>query len=79
MRKLILSSLILLFLSTSSYGGEIDEKLHKQCIFPTIIVGSEKGYGTGFVIRSEKELDNKYRMFFYLVRMLLYPIKETIK
>ena len=31
-----------------------DNKLHKQCICPTVMIGSDWCYGSGVIVRSEK-------------------------
>lgn len=62
--------LILLFFYTLSAntinGGEVDKKLHQECLYPTIYVGSadQRGYGSGVIVRSEKVEDNLYKNVF---------------
>lgn len=89
----MLSSFILiLFFCSKSCAGDVNEQLHKDCLYPTICIGHDEGYGTGFIIRSEKESENKYKNVFlscahitkngvkdYEVRQYVYENWSTLK
>lgn len=69
MIKFMTRSLILLFFCTFlslSHGGEVDKKLHQECLYPTIYVGrsDQSSYGSGVIVRSDKVNDNLYKNVF---------------
>jgi S1-C subfamily serine protease len=69
MRNFMIHSFLLLFFCTFvSFGhaGEVDKKLHTDCLYPTIYVGlaNKGGYGSGVIVRSEKKDDSTYRNVF---------------
>jgi S1-C subfamily serine protease len=71
MAKFTLYTLILLFFCTSIgtnrvNAGEVDKKLHKECLYPTVYVGRADGHGSGsgVVVRSEKVEDHLYKNVF---------------
>lgn len=39
------------------FSGPPDEKLHKNCLYPTMGIRAGQSFGTGFVVRSEKDKD----------------------
>lgn len=89
MRKLI-PVLILLFYTfvflTKINGGEVDKRLHQECLYPTIYVGraDQSGYGSGVITRSEKVNDNLYKNIFITCAHLVddnnidYEVKQYI-
>jgi len=54
--KKIFVILTLLCIPSTLFSGEFDEKLHKQCIYPTVAIMARKHnvMGTGVIVRSEK-------------------------
>jgi S1-C subfamily serine protease len=83
-----------LFVSNHVNGGEIDKKLYKNCIYPTIYVGQATGntYGSGVIVRSEKVKPHQYKNVFltcghvvndsvldYEVRQYIYEDYSQIK
>lgn len=53
--------LVLVLFSPFVQGAEPDKELHTKCIYPTIMLGKNDGsYGTGVVIRCEKDADEFY-------------------
>lgn len=89
MTRFGISYLIILFFFTIisfSHGGEVDKKLHQECLYPTVYVGRAEGsgYGSGVVVRSEKINDNLYKNVFITCAHLVddstldYEIKQYI-
>ena len=87
MLKFITRSFFLLLfctLITFAQAGEVDKKLHQECLYPTIYVGRESGYGSGVVVRSEKVEENIYRNVFITCAHLVdettidYEVKQFI-
>jgi len=89
MLKFMTRSLILLFFCTLlsfSYGGEVDKKLHQECLYPTVYVGRAdgSGYGSGVIVRSDKVNDTLYKNVFISCAHLVddstldYEIKQYI-
>jgi S1-C subfamily serine protease len=71
MRKFTIHSLFLLFFCTfisfsQINGGEVDKKLHQDCLYPTVYVGRAdgSGYGSGVIVRSEKVNESLYKNVF---------------
>ena len=68
MIKLLNTSLFLLFffIVNTCHAGVPDETLHKNCLYPTILVAksNSNGSGSGTIIRSEKSKDNLYKNCF---------------
>lgn len=64
MKNLILTAAIVFTLTSHLFSGEPDKKLHEECLYPTVMVcgqeGYESGYGSGVIIKSEKDKDGKY-------------------
>lgn len=57
----IIIFLLALIITSNVFSGEPDEKLHKQCLYPTVIIASSEGSsGTGVIIRSEKISEKEY-------------------
>lgn len=89
MLKFMSRSLLLLFFCTFigfSQGGEVDKKLHQDCLYPTIYVGraDQSGYGSGVVVRSDKVKDGLYKNVFITCAHLIdesaidYEVKQYI-
>lgn len=66
LKLLIISSFVFLFGFNQCFGGEVDKKLHQECLYPTIYVGraDRRAYGSGVIIRSEKVSDGLYKNAF---------------
>lgn len=69
MAKFTSYALILLFFCTSLQtnrvnAGEVDKKLHTECLYPSIYIGRADGFGSGsgVVVRSEK-VDAKSNLY----------------
>lgn len=74
-------------------ADEPDEKLHLQCLYPTIMIKPEKSttYGSGVIVRSNKINDNEYLNVFitaahvvdtyeqYSVKVGVYEDWSTLK
>lgn len=43
-----------MLMSHKVFSGEPDEKLHKNCLYPTVAIRSGQSAGTGIIVRSEK-------------------------
>lgn len=57
MHKFILC-VLLLFIPTTLFSGEPDKILHKQCIYPAIMLfNNDGGHGSGVVVKSQKTKD----------------------
>jgi hypothetical protein len=64
MLKFIISSLSLLFFCAIISAGEADKTLHSKCLYPTILISSGDGHGSGVIVRSEKVDENNYKNIF---------------
>jgi S1-C subfamily serine protease len=67
MIKFLNTSLFLLFffIANTCYAGIPDETLHKNCLYPTIMISkSNHGFGSGVIIRNEKTKNNLYKNCF---------------
>ena len=54
--------LLTLIIASNVFSGEPDEKLHIQCLYPTVMIATnEGGCGTGTIIRSDKISEKEYR------------------
>jgi hypothetical protein len=88
MVKFITRSFIILIFCTIGFSqtGEVDKKLHQECLYPTIYVGraDQSGYGSGVIVRSEKVNDTLYRNVFITCAHLVddtnidYEVKQYI-
>jgi len=65
MRKLLSLAVVFLYLTLNSIAGQPDVKLHKECLYPTIMISTidKTTYGTACIVKSEK-VDSKYRNIF---------------
>jgi S1-C subfamily serine protease len=73
-RSLVGATLLLLVLHSNVFSDEPDEKLHKECLYPTVGIGSEcnlyqrtfegksPAYGSGVIVRSEKHKDHYHNV-----------------
>src|ERR1700677_4111856 len=66
LKLLIISSFIFPFGFNQCFGGEVDKKLHQECLYPTVYIGraDKRAYGSGVIIRSEKASENLYKNAF---------------
>jgi S1-C subfamily serine protease len=89
MLKFITRSFFLLLFCTLisfSHAGDVDKKLHQECLYPTVYVGraDQSSYGSGVIVRSDKIEDNLYRNVFITCAHLIdetsidYEIKQFI-
>lgn len=87
MLKYITRTLFIFFILIGfSQAGEVDEKLHQKCLYPTVYVGraDQSGYGSGVVVRSEKITDSLYKNVFITCAHLIddsvldYEIKQYV-
>src|SRR5581483_2022982 len=85
MSKFIQALVVFFILINQTHGGEIDKKLHKNCIYPTVLVtrANDGGYGSGVIVRSEK-VDNIYKNVFLTCAHIIdtakpdYEVKQFI-
>lgn len=61
--KIILLAL-LFFCNFSLLADQPDEKLHKSCLYPTIIISNHKNFGSATIIKSIKVTDTEFRNMF---------------
>lgn len=60
--RIIFTMLCLAFITPANlYSDEPDKTLHNKCLYPTVIVKSNEGYGSGVILRSEKIEENRYQ------------------
>ncbi len=86
MRKLLFSLLFFCASLNSSFAGDVDKKLHQQCLYPTIYIGKadQTSYGSGVIVRSDKVNDTTYKNVFLSCAHLVddtsidYEVKQFI-
>jgi len=71
-----LTAIAVVFFLTSVCIASPNEKLHKECLYPTVMIQTSTGCGTGFVVRSEK-VGKEYRNVIltceHVVRDIKFP------
>lgn len=75
----IIIFLIVSLITTNVFSAAPDEKLHNQCLYPTVIVVSNEGSsGTGVIIRSEKINEKEYQNVVITCNHVLSTNPETL-
>lgn len=67
-----------LFFCPNCFANQPDEKLHLQCLYPTIHLSPDSGknYGTGFIVRSSKISDSEYINVFITAAHVTNPVNQ---
>lgn len=59
--KIIKILILTLSITSTVFSAEPDEKLHNQCLYPTVLIATNEGsMGTGTIVRSDKIAENEY-------------------
>lgn len=75
----IIIFLIASLITTNVFSATPDEKLHNQCLYPTVIVASNEGsMGTGVIIKSKKVGEKEYQNVVISCNHVLSSNPETV-
>lgn len=76
-QTLFVMLILFLFFCKNCIANEPDEKLHLQCLYPTIqIRDSGKGFGSGTIIRSAKISESEYINVFITAAHITNPVNQ---
>ena len=77
--KIIKILIFTLSITSTVFSAEPDEKLHNQCLYPTVLIATNDGSsGTGTIIRSDKIAENEYHNIVLTCNHLISPDPKVL-